>query len=43
MKDSEYKAAGASWTYEQEKRQSRKQSQQLRQRKQSRKGFWVAE
>jgi hypothetical protein len=33
----------ASYIFEQEKRQSRKQSQQLRQRKQSRKGMWCAE
>jgi hypothetical protein len=33
----------ASWNYEQEKKSARKQSQQLRQRKQSRKGMWCAE
>jgi len=32
-----------SWTYEQEKRTARKQSQQLRQRKQGRKGMWCVE
>ena len=33
----------ASYIIEQEKRTARKQSQQLRQRKQSRKGMWCAE
>ena len=33
----------ASYIFEQEKRTARKESQQLRQRKQSRKGMWCAE